>query len=135
MKKYLISLLILTLSYPSGYIAGAVIDESDLILRAVYKLIQKVSSLEERVRELERKVEFLPKKIQEYNKEGVKSKYIVVAKKLRIRSCPSFSCKVLGHFRKGDVVEELRTFGDWKKVRGVYGGKEGWVYEKYLLPY
>lgn len=135
MKKYFISLLILTLSYPSGYIAGAVIDESDLILKAVYKLIQKVSSLEERVRELEKKVESLPKKIQEHTEEGVKSKYVVVAKKLRIRSCPSLSCRVLGHFRKGDVVEELKTFGDWKKVRSVFGGKEGWVYEKYLLPY
>lgn len=135
MRKYFIPFLILTLSYPSGYIAGAVVDESDLILKAVYKLIQKVSSLEERVREIERKLESLPKRIQESSDEGVSSKYIVVAKKLRIRSCPSFSCRVLGHFRKGDVVEELKTFGDWKKVRSVYGGKEGWVYEKYLLPY
>ena len=134
MKKYTaLSFLFLTLSLPSGYITGAVIDESDVILKAIYKLVEKVENLEKRVSEIEKKIQNIPVESSTY--EGIKSKYVVVATKLRIRECPSFSCRVLGHFRKGEIVEELKTFGNWKRVRSVYGGKEGWVYEKYLLPY
>ncbi|HIQ49152.1 MAG TPA: SH3 domain-containing protein [Aquifex aeolicus] len=138
MNKYaVLSFLILTLSFPSGYLTGAVIDESELILRAVYKLIEKVSFLEKRIKKIEEEIKklSLKKDGEVFIEMGVKSKYLVTATKLRIRRCPSFSCTVLGYFRKGDIVEELKTFGEWKKVRSVSGGKEGWVYEKYLLPY
>lgn len=136
-KKYLALSLFLLVSYPAGYLSGAVYDTSEeLIAKAVVKLIHKVRELEKRIESLERKIKELRERENPFVEEGfVREKYLVKAKKLRVRACPSFRCRVVFYFNQGEIVEKLKVYGEWFKVRSVDGGKEGWVYSRYLLPY
>lgn len=45
---------------------------------------------------------------------------------VNIRECPSTTCKVIGVFEKGEVVEGACGSGKWCRV--VYNNKNAWVF-------
>lgn len=54
--------------------------------------------------------------------------YIVTAVALNIRALPDNTSKIVGHLRKGDVVEKLELSADGKWIRH----KSGWSSKSYL---
>jgi hypothetical protein len=50
---------------------------------------------------------------------------------LNVRDCPSTGCNQIGQVVPGDILVKIGTDGNWYQVQ-FGGGKEGWVYGKYV---
>jgi uncharacterized protein YgiM (DUF1202 family) len=60
-----------------------------------------------------------------------KSKAVVTATALNLRSEPSLESYVIGKVKKGEFLYTLRDMGEWVKVRG-YPYTYGWTHENFL---
>lgn len=104
------------------------------LTQAVYKLIVKQKELEKRVERLEKKVRNLEIRGDRNLVKGeVPEKFVVKARALNVRKCPSILCKRIDVIKKGTVVEKLDSYKMWYLVR--YEGKEGWIHSKFLERY
>jgi uncharacterized protein YgiM (DUF1202 family) len=103
------------------------------LIERYYELSQKVQELSQRVERLERQkgVERRGEGIRE--KYGIKEKYQTQAR-LRVRSCPRTSCKVVVVLERDEVVSLLSRKGQWAFIETV-DGVRGWVVSKYLREY
>jgi outer membrane murein-binding lipoprotein Lpp len=128
----------------AGYTSGALAEyltgeNGDLLESAVTRLIEKYYELSQEVQKLSQKVERLERQMRaekregEIREEGVKGKY-QLQRQLRVRACPSTSCRVVAILEKGEVVSLLSRRSGWSLIETT-DGVRGWVASKYLQEY
>jgi uncharacterized protein YgiM (DUF1202 family) len=120
-----------------GY-TGVALAESWLE-RSVIKLIERYYELSHKVQELSQRVERLERQLAAEKREsgireeGIKEKYQSL-ERVRVRSCPRTSCRVVVVLEKGEVVSLLSRRGNWAYIETI-DGVRGWVVSKYLQEY
>jgi outer membrane murein-binding lipoprotein Lpp len=120
-----------------GYTGGALAD--GWLERTVIKLVEKYYELSHKVQELSQRVERLERHMEAdkregaMREEGIKEKYQTM-ERVKVRSCPRTSCKVIAVLERGEVVSLLSRKAEWSFIETLDGVK-GWVVSKHLREY
>jgi SH3 domain protein len=59
--------------------------------------------------------------------------YVTDTFEITLRTGPTIENKIVAMLSSGQAVEVLETQGDWNLVRIPDGGKEGWVFSRFLI--
>ena len=134
LKRVAVGLLGFALvGYTGGALAEGWAEESIIkLIERYYELSQRVQELSQRVEKLERQLGG-EKREGSVKEEGIKEKY-QMQERVKVRTCPRTSCRVVVVLEKGEMVSLLSRRGEWAFIETADGVK-GWVASKYLREY